>query len=265
MLGVILGLLVCVGTVLPLILEEVLYRSTVIDMHNERSIAIYIFEAFETSVLSSVFYLECILAAAIILTVKAAKRIPAFDKDYMLILGSKFRKDGTLTPLLKGRADRALEFAQMQREHTGKELFLVPSGGQGPDEVMPEAEAIRNYLLETGVPEERILVENRSKNTAENMKYSLELIRKHCKTDDPKIGFSTTNYHVFRSGILATHAGMLTEGIGSKTRSYFWINAFIREFIATLNTGWKKHLKVVLFLVLLSVLSAAVLYLSVIL
>ena len=98
---------------------------------------------------------------------------------------------------------------------------------------------------------------------SENMKFSRALIEKHSDLDDPKIGFSTTNYHVFRSGILATHAGMQTEGIGSGTRSYFWINAFIREFIATLNTGWKKHLNVVLVLTVLSFLLAAILYLSV--
>ncbi|MBQ6549799.1 MAG: YdcF family protein [Lachnospiraceae bacterium] len=263
MLGVILGLFVCLATLFPLVLEEIFQRSPSIDMHNEKNILIYVLTGVRTAVLSSVFYLECILASAIALTVKAAKRIPAFDKDYMLVLGAKFRKDGTLTPLLKGRVDKALEFAKMQEEATGKKLFLVPSGGQGPDEVMPEAHAMRNYILSTGFPEDRVLPEDRSKNTAENMKFSRALIEKHSDLDDPKIGFSTTNYHVFRSGILATHAGMQTEGIGSGTRSYFWINAFIREFIATVNTGWKKHLNVVLVLTALSFLSAAILYLSV--
>ena len=55
----------------------------------------------------------------------------------------------------------------------------------------------------------------------------MELIRNHTKNYDPKIAFSTTNYHVFRSGVFASRQGIRAEGIGAKTKIYFWINAFI--------------------------------------
>ena len=265
MLGMFLGLLVCLGTLAPILLSEYLQRSSLIDVHRETGIWNYIDLFVNNAVLAAISYLECILIGTIAMGIAAAKRIPAFDKDYMLILGCRFRKDGTLTPLLKGRVDRAVEFARMQKEATGKDLILVPSGGQGPDEVMAEAEAMRNYLVNTGFPEEQILMEDRSLNTFENMKYSKELILKHSADPDPKIGFSTTNYHVFRSGVMATHQGMYVEGIGSRTRSYFWINAFIREFIATLSTGWRKHLRVVLLLIVLVLLSVIFIYLSTVL
>ena len=269
MLGVILGLALCVGTLFPLFLSEYLQHSAaasaVFDVHNEQGKALYIEIAAKSSVLSAVSYLECILIASIILTTIAAKRIPAFNKDYILILGAMIRKDGTLTPLLKSRADRALEFSEMQKAETGKDLIFVPTGGQGPDEVIAEGDAIRDYLLEQGIPEERILTENRSKNTEENMKYSFALIREHTGKEEPNVAFATTNYHVFRSGILARHQGILAEGIGSKTKRYFWINAYIREFIATVYSGWKKHLRVILLLVLLSVAASVILYFSVVL
>ncbi len=155
-------------------------------------------------------------------------------------------KDGSLTKLLQSRADRAVEFAQMQKEATGKDLVFVPSGGKGSDEVIVEADAVANYLRSIGIPEDQILVENESANTYENFGNSLELIRAHASAPDPKIAFSTTNYHVFRSGMYATKQGVLAEGIGAPTKRYYWINAFIREFIATIRYEWKAHLTVIL-------------------
>ena len=155
------------------------------------------------------------------------------------------RKDGALTKLLQSRADRAVEFARMQEKATGKEIIFVPSGGQGDDEIMPEAQAIRNYLLSIGIPDERILPEDRSVNTYENLRNSAELIRRHSGRPDPKIAFSTTNYHVFRSGQLAARQGIDAEGIGSPTKKYYWINAFVREFVAMIVSGRKQHLAAV--------------------
>ncbi len=264
MLGTITGSLICAGTLFSLLLGEFLQRTTLVDVHNMNGIALYVEMLVEAAAFTVISYLECVLLGTIILAVRAAKRIPDFDRDYMLILGCMIREDGSLTPLLKGRADRALEFSGMQKAATGKELTFVPSGGQGSDEIMPEALAIRNYLIEQGVPEERILTEDRSVNTEENLRYSLELIRGDWKgKDEPKIAFSTTNYHVLRGGLFATQLGIAVQGIGSPTRSYFWINAFVREYIATLYYERKSHLKTILFLflcILFMVLAARLSY-----
>ena len=194
--------------------------------------------------------------------VKAAKHIPAFDKDYILILGCQVRKDGTLPMLLQSRADRALEFADMQKKATGKDIIFVPTGGQGSDEVIPEGEAIRRYLLENGIPEDRIIAETKSVNTEENFRFSLEKIREHRGSEDFNAAFSTTNYHVFRSGMLAQAQGIRAEGIGSKTKKYFWINAFVREFIATIYRERKKHLIVTGTLILINLACVILLFMS---
>ncbi len=262
MLGLILGLLLCLSTIFPSVLSELLQRTTIVDVHNERGIALYVEMAVTNGILIVVSYLECILWGTIILSVIAAKKTPAFDKDYILILGCQIRSDGTLTPLLKGRADRAMEFARMQKEATGKDITFVPSGGKGFDEIMAEGQAIRNYLVSTGIPDGRILVEDQSVNTDGNFKQSMALIEKESCVSEPKIAFSTTNYHVFRSGILARQQGIHAEGIGSKTRSYFWVNAFVREFIATMYAERKKHLKVIAALVLLTLAMVYIVRLS---
>lgn len=177
------------------------------------------------NVYSTVFaYFECMLIGAVICGVKAAKHEPNIDADYILILGCRFRRDGTLPPLLRGRVDRAVEY---WRDRTGCQSVLVPSGGQGADEPMPEAEAMRRYLLDQGVPGTCILLEDQSKNTYQNMAYSKKLIEE--RNPHAKVVYATTNYHVFRSGVWASLAGLPAEGVGSRTKWWYWPNAFMRE------------------------------------
>ena len=170
----------------------------------------------------------------------------------MLILGCAIRKDGTLYPLLKGRADRAIAFYHRQKEATGKTPVLVPSGGQGGDEVIAEGEAVRRYLLSQGIPESDILAETQSANTLENMKCSKALI--DAQKPGASVIFSTTNYHVFRSGILANDAGLQADGIASKTRWYFWPNAQIREYVGLLVRSRGLHTVLLALLVVFSLL-----------
>jgi len=264
MLGFILGLLLMAGTLIPYYIEGFLQQTSLIDVHKEQGIGHFIEMIVDSLSYSVIAYLECILAGTIIFGIIAARHIPAFNKDYILILGCQIRKDGTLTPLLKSRADRALEFAKMQKEATGKDIKFVPSGGQGPDEVIAEADAIKAYLTSQGVPEEKIISENKSLNTYENIRNSMALISQDPAADDSKVAFSTTNYHVFRSGMIASRQGHKIEGIGSKTKSYFWINAFIREYIATLVEEKNTHIKIFIALVVLDIIVASINYLSVI-
>lgn len=60
--------------------------------------------------------------------------------------------------------------------------------------------------------------------------------------------FSTTNYHVFRSGVIANNQGIDCEVIGSKTKWYFYTNALIREFIANLVQERKSHIILILMI-----------------
>ena len=167
-------------------------------------------------------------------------------------------KDGSLTPLLKGRADRALWFAKYQKDKSGKDIIFVPSGGQGADEVISEGEAMERYLLEQGVPAERIIREDKSTSTFENMKLSREVVE---KTDpdfvNKKTAFATTNYHVFRGYILSKKNGFEAQGISAKTKWYFFPNAFLREFIGLTVDKISAH---IIFLVALAAIVAAIEY-----
>ena len=202
-------------------------------------------------------YFACMLMGAAICGLLAARHVPLQDRDFIIILGCWFRSDGTLTPLLQGRVDRALQFWREQQAATGKVAMLVPSGGQGSNEPCPEAEAMRRYLLGKGVPEEWIMAEDRSANTYQNMAFSRALIEK--ARPGGKVAFATTNYHVFRSGVWARLAGLQAEGLGSRTRWWYWPNAFMRECAGLMAKRWRQELLLVAALaVFFSLLTAVI-------
>ena len=262
MLAFLLGLCIGIGAILPYIISALFQQSTAIDVHNDRGIGRFIEMFIEYTISSVVTYLECILLGTIINGIMTAVHIPKFDKDYILILGCQVRKNGKLTKLLQSRANRAVVFAKLQKDATGKDIIFVPSGGKGSDETIAEGEAIKRYLMKFGIKEDHIIAETESRNTEQNFKYSIAKIREHHGSDDFKVAFATNNYHVFRSGMLAEQLGIKAEGIGSKTKSYFWINAFVREFIATIYKEKRTHLKVTAFLFLINLSSVATMYIS---
>ena len=154
-----------------------------------------------------------------------------------------------------------IRFFNTTSKSQDRDLIFIPSGGQGKNEKISEALAMKNYLVDKGIKPNNIILEDKSTSTEENIKNSYKLM----KNKKSKAAFSTTGYHVFRAGILASELNYDMEGIGSKTKTYFGINAFIREFVATLNTERKKHIKMIALLLLLVILNVLIDYLGVIL
>ena len=240
LLGIILGFLAIIGLFGS---QTLYYVITKLLIGTEKQFIKFTLDICINATLS---YLYTLIIATLYCNIRAARHVPKYDKDFVIILGSKINKDGTLTPLLKGRVDKALEFGNKQYEITKKKIIYVPSGGQGPDEVMAEAEAIKNYLIKNGVHKNQIIIENESTSTIENMKFSKNKINKIQK--EAKISFSTTNYHVFRSGVIASEQGLECDGMGSPTKWYFYTNALIREFMANLVQERKKHVALLLII-----------------
>ena len=234
MLGVILGFFAILG----ILGSQTLYY--VITRLLTGTDKIFIKYTLDICINATLSYLYTLIIATLYCNIKAANHIPKYDKDFVIILGSKINKDGSLPPLLKGRVDKAIEFGNKQYEIVKKKIIYVPSGGKGLDEVMAESMAIKNYLIKNGIKENQILIEDKSTSTIENMRFSKDKIDE--KKKDAKISFSTTNYHVFRSGVIASEQGIDCEGMGSSTKWYFYTNALIREFIANLVQERKKHI-----------------------
>ena len=200
-------------------------------------------------------FLECMLLSTIVSAFFSTKFKPPFNKDYIIILGCCIRDDGTLTPILRGRADAAIRFERAQYERTDKHAKFVPSGGQGADEVISESEAMRRYLTEQGYPAEQIVTEDKSVNTDQNIQFSRDRILEDAGTlDGIQAAFATTNYHIFRGYILSNKHKLNAQGISAKTKWYFYPNAFLREFVGLLfEKKWFILASVVLLLALYTI------------
>lgn len=166
---------------------------------------------------------------------------PKFNQDYIVVLGAGLIGGEKVTPLLAKRIDRAIQFYKKQSEETLSPPQLLMSGGQGPDEKIPEAQAMREYALEQGIPDEDILMEAQSTNTLENMRFSKEIMERENPSGYHAI-FTSNNYHIFRAGMYAEEVGLKIDGIGSKTARYYLPNAFLREFIAVALMNKRLHL-----------------------
>jgi uncharacterized SAM-binding protein YcdF (DUF218 family) len=185
---------------------------------------------------------------------------------YIIVLGSGLINGDTVSPLLAGRIQCGIKIYQKQTKRKRRPVVpkLILSGGQGSDEKISEAQAMKQYAIEHGVKEEDILLEDQSKNTYENMLNSKKIIEaREADIKKCRILFCTTNYHVFRSAVYAQRVGLRAEGIGAATKGYFRYNATIREFIALIKLHWKKYLiKMILFIMLCFAFSFLLMYMS---
>ena len=239
MLGIGIAAVLAVGTAVNLLLLFKLYEA-------RTAVFTVIYAVYSAGF--AIF--QVLLTGSVISCLQAAYRKIPYGKDYIIILGCGIREDGTLYPLIRGRIDRAIDFWNKQYRATGKKAVFVPSGGQGEDECMAEAKAMERYLLEQGIPRELILPEDKSTTTHENMMFSKALI--DARTENASIAYSTTNYHVFRSGLLAEEAGVRADGIGARTKWYFWPNAMIREVVGVFSRRSVSQWLFILALILLS-------------
>lgn len=167
---------------------------------------------------------------------------PKYTQDYIVVLGSGLINGEIVPPLLQARINKAIQFYKAQNRATLNPPKIVMSGGQGPDELLPESVAMKMYALTQGIPDDDILVEAHSKNTLENMRFSKETMIEDFGNANFQAIFTTNNYHLFRAGLFARMASLKADGIGAKTAFYFLPNAFIREFIAIVVMYKRRHI-----------------------
>ena len=144
------------------------------------------------------------------------------DLDYIIVLGAQVRREGPST-VLKYRLDCALEYLE-----NNPETLCVLSGGQGYNEPWSEAEGMRRYLAGRGIAEERLILEDRSTNTIENIRNSMELL----DPEKDSVGIVTNNFHVYRSKEIAKKQGIRdVEGIAAPSTFINLPHNMLREFV----------------------------------
>lgn len=161
-----------------------------------------------------------------IIIIQYGAATPSAGADYVLVLGCQVKGTNPTYALTK-RLDAAYDYLM-----DNPDSLVILSGGQGPGEDITEAYAMAEYLKKKGFPESRMLLEDKSQNTDENIRFSMELM----ESPDRTVVLVTNHFHVFRGVGVAKKQGLTNvEGLGAPTKWYTVPNQYVREAFAVLK------------------------------
>ena len=177
----------------------------------------------------------CYLGVVAMVCWKEVNVPPAENYEAIIVLGAQVKPDGELSLQLQWRLDAAYDAWQAQP------CWIVTCGARGSNEPVEEAYAMRDYLIEKGVPAEMILTEPDSFNTRQNISHAAELLRDKQVT---KVAVVTSDYHLPRALALAEDMGLDASGIGAPTKlgMRFWVKNHGREALAWIKYWGQKYL-----------------------
>lgn len=139
--------------------------------------------------------------------------------DYVIVLGAAVRGE-QLSLALRSRVEKAVDYLNLHPE-----TKVIVSGGQGPGEDITEAVAMEGYLLEKGIKQNRIIKEDQSTSTRENLAFSYQFIE-----ENKKVMVISSRFHILRAQTIAKKMGKSIKGIGTDTFIMLVPNYYIREF-----------------------------------
>ena len=151
-----------------------------------------------------------------------------YNEKTVIVLGCGIRGERVSVGLAK-RLNKAYEYHLKNPEAT-----IIVSGGQGPQEDIPEALAMKRYLVSKGVPEDRIIMEDKSTSTITNFKYSHEIMKEKGLPDDSVV-FVTNGYHVYRGASYAKAEGLTVNHLGTDIIWYTIPMNYLREMLAVMK------------------------------
>lgn len=165
----------------------------VIDSHRAGKITLRILGGIIVLGVLYCFIISCFM-------IHAAHKKPETQPQAVIVLGCKVR--GTAPSLMLSRRIRAA--CDILTENP--EMIAVVSGGKGANEDISEAQCMYNELTRAGIAPERILMEDQSTSTSENLRFSKQILEEHGITGDLYI--ATDGYHEMRAQILAEKEGL---------------------------------------------------------
>ena len=151
-----------------------------------------------------------------------------YTEETVIVLGCGIRGERVSVGLAK-RLNKAYEYYEKNPD-----AMIIVSGGQGPQEDISEALAMKRYLVDKGVPEDKIIMEDKSTSTIENFKYSHEIMKERGLSEDSVV-FVTNAYHVYRGSYYAEKEGLTVKHLGTDIIWYTIPMNYFREMIAVLK------------------------------
>ena len=159
-----------------------------------------------------------------ILVGNAARGTEDADCEYLIVLGAGV--NGTVPSLsLQDRLNAACDYLK-----ANPKTVCIVSGGQGPGEDITEAQCMANALTIMGIDPDRIWMEDSSTSTHENIAFSLALIQERTGSRPDTAGILSSEYHLYRAGMVAKGQGLTPIGVPAKTSwPHLYLNYFLRE------------------------------------
>ncbi|MGG1674434.1 YdcF family protein [Neobacillus sp. NRS-1170] len=153
------------------------------------------------------------------------------NADYLIVLGARVK--GTVPSLAFASRIHAAAKYLKENENT----IVIASGGEGPGEDISEAESIKRELIKKGISESRIILEDKSTDTYENIRFSKKLIQKGAKAGL----IVTNNFHMYRAISIARDNELEVEGIPAKTPLIAVPKSYFREYLAITKFYLKRY------------------------
>lgn len=154
------------------------------------------------------------------------------ELDYIVVLGAQLKTTGP-SRVLQYRLDTAYEYLTAHPD-----TKVIVSGGQGSNEPASEAQGMYDYLVKRGIEPGRIVLEDKSVNTEQNIRFSKEFLQ----ADADKVGIVSNNFHVFRAVKLAKAAGYRNVvGIAAPATAFYLPNNMLREFFGVVKDFLMGH------------------------
>lgn len=166
----------------------------------------------------------CAILAAVIsgFMIGASRDAPNGKDTTIVVLGCKV-KNGRPSLMLRRRLDAAYDYLCEYEDVT-----VIVSGGKGSDELVSEAQCMSDYLISKGIAPERIIMEDKSASTYENLKFSQEIIEKNNLCE--KITIVTDGYHQLRAEMIASGLGLESYNISAPTSPWLIPTYWVREW-----------------------------------
>lgn len=156
---------------------------------------------------------------------------------YMLVLGTTV--DGTEpSPMLGDRINAAAKYMDKHPD-----VIAVVTGGKADEQNISEAECMYNGLVEAGIAPERILKEDKATTTAENFRYSVELLDKELGGCPKNIGVLSSEFHLFRAQMIGKSYDLNIATVAANTSD---METFFKFFLREIPMVWYDGLKILM-------------------
>ncbi|MDE6149290.1 MAG: YdcF family protein [Ruminococcus sp.] len=229
---------ICIGNIAGIFITALLFLIT--GYHNK--IGNFIYELRQSfpgkiSVITLSSLLMCIviyLSVLTILMIKAQRNYPK-SPCTAIVLGCRV-KNGLPTRMLRRRLDSAFEYLEKNPDS-----FCILSGGKGEDEIISEAEAMYRYLLNKGITSDKLIKEDKSTSTKENLEFSMDIINKIGIAS--QVVIVTDGFHQFRANLIAKEQDIKAFAVSAHTEPRYIFIYWVREWIAITVLLIKKLLK----------------------